>query len=114
MGMQILQVVLAPIPGEATGFIGGYLFGSIKGFIYSSLASGQLDHGSILPLAGIWESGSSDAGYRLINGHRFDHLLKRQGHYCIAHPFYLSRVSQRLPVPCFWESPRHSLSKPSC
>lgn len=38
MGMQILQVILAPIPGEATGFIGGYLFGSLKGFIYSSVA----------------------------------------------------------------------------
>jgi uncharacterized membrane protein YdjX (TVP38/TMEM64 family) len=38
MGIQILQVILAPIPGEATGFIGGYLFGSFSGFIYSSIA----------------------------------------------------------------------------
>ncbi|PIP36090.1 MAG: hypothetical protein COS92_04920 [Desulfobacterales bacterium CG07_land_8_20_14_0_80_52_14] len=35
--IQILQVLLAPIPGEATGFIGGFLFGSLKGFIYSSI-----------------------------------------------------------------------------
>lgn len=35
--IQILQVILAPIPGEATGFIGGYLFGAIKGFIFSSI-----------------------------------------------------------------------------
>jgi uncharacterized membrane protein YdjX (TVP38/TMEM64 family) len=34
---QISQVLLAPIPGEATGFIGGYLFGAIQGFIYSSI-----------------------------------------------------------------------------
>jgi len=38
MGMQILQVIFAPVPGEATGFIGGYLFGAFKGFLYSSLA----------------------------------------------------------------------------
>ena len=36
-GIQILQVVLAPIPGEATGFIGGFLFGAFKGFFYSSI-----------------------------------------------------------------------------
>lgn len=38
MGIQILQVIFAPIPGEATGIIGGYLFGVLEGFIYSSLA----------------------------------------------------------------------------
>jgi len=38
MGMQILQVIFAPVPGEATGFIGGYLFGVLKGFIFSSVA----------------------------------------------------------------------------
>ena len=31
MGVQILQVLLAPIPGELTGFIGGYLFGTEMG-----------------------------------------------------------------------------------
>ena len=35
--IQILQVVIAPIPGEATGFIGGFLFGAFKGFLYSSI-----------------------------------------------------------------------------
>jgi uncharacterized membrane protein YdjX (TVP38/TMEM64 family) len=38
MLFQILQVIFAPVPGEATGFIGGYLFGTLRGFIYSSLA----------------------------------------------------------------------------
>jgi uncharacterized membrane protein YdjX (TVP38/TMEM64 family) len=37
IGIQILQVVLAPIPGEATGFIGGFLFGTLNGFLYSSI-----------------------------------------------------------------------------
>jgi uncharacterized membrane protein YdjX (TVP38/TMEM64 family) len=35
--IQILQVLFAPVPGEATGFIGGYLFGVLPGFIYSSI-----------------------------------------------------------------------------
>ena len=35
--IQILQVIFAPFPGEATGFIGGFLFGTAKGFLYSSI-----------------------------------------------------------------------------
>ncbi len=35
--VQILQVIFAPFPGEATGFVGGYLFGTLAGFIYSSI-----------------------------------------------------------------------------
>jgi uncharacterized membrane protein YdjX (TVP38/TMEM64 family) len=35
--IQILQVLFAPFPGEATGFIGGFLFGTAKGFLYSSI-----------------------------------------------------------------------------
>jgi uncharacterized membrane protein YdjX (TVP38/TMEM64 family) len=35
---QFLQVLFAPFPGEATGFIGGYLFGAFFGFLYSSIA----------------------------------------------------------------------------
>jgi len=35
--IQILQVIFAPVPGEATGFIGGFLFGAGKGFLFSSI-----------------------------------------------------------------------------
>jgi uncharacterized membrane protein YdjX (TVP38/TMEM64 family) len=45
MLVQVLQVMLAPVPGEATGFIGGYLFGVTKGFLLSSIA---LSIGSII------------------------------------------------------------------
>lgn len=38
MAIQISQVILAPIPGEATGFIGGYLFGAFAGCFYSTVA----------------------------------------------------------------------------
>lgn len=33
--LQGIQVVVAPIPGEATGFLGGYLFGTWAGMLYS-------------------------------------------------------------------------------
>ncbi len=35
--IQIFQVLFAPIPGEVAGFIGGYLFGVAKGFLYSTI-----------------------------------------------------------------------------
>lgn len=38
MILQVLQVLFAPVPGEATGVLGGYLFGAWPGFIYSSIA----------------------------------------------------------------------------
>jgi uncharacterized membrane protein YdjX (TVP38/TMEM64 family) len=38
MAVQFLQVVIAPVPGEATGFIGGYLFGTLGAFVYSTIA----------------------------------------------------------------------------
>ena len=35
--IQAIQVVVAPIPGEATGFLGGYLFGAWAGMLYSMI-----------------------------------------------------------------------------
>ena len=35
MILQFLQVVIAPIPGGAIEFLGGYLFGAKAGFVYS-------------------------------------------------------------------------------
>jgi uncharacterized membrane protein YdjX (TVP38/TMEM64 family) len=35
--LQIIQVVIAPIPGGAIEFLGGYLFGVKAGFIYSMI-----------------------------------------------------------------------------
>ena len=35
--LQTMQVVAAPIPGEATGILGGYLFGTLPGLIYSTI-----------------------------------------------------------------------------
>ncbi len=38
--LQALQVVLSPIPGEATGVVGGFLFGKWLGLIYSTVGLG--------------------------------------------------------------------------
>jgi uncharacterized membrane protein YdjX (TVP38/TMEM64 family) len=37
IGLQILQVIVAPIPGEVNGFIGGYLYGPVFGTLYSTI-----------------------------------------------------------------------------
>jgi uncharacterized membrane protein YdjX (TVP38/TMEM64 family) len=50
--LQALQVVIAPIPGEATGFLGGMLFGTWLSFFYSTIG---LTLGSALAfLLGRW------------------------------------------------------------
>ncbi len=78
MGIQILQVIFAPVPGEATGFIGGYLFGVLQGFIYSSVALA----------IGSWINFSIGRflGVRFVRKmipvdkfEKFDSMLKRQG-----------------------------------
>jgi len=35
--LQVLQVVVAPLPGTVTGFIGGYIYGPFMGTIYSTI-----------------------------------------------------------------------------
>ncbi len=37
IALQILQVVAAPVPGEATGIIGGFLYGPVLGTVYSTI-----------------------------------------------------------------------------
>jgi len=37
VGLQIGQVMFAPIPGELTGFLGGYMFGALNGFLLSTV-----------------------------------------------------------------------------
>jgi uncharacterized membrane protein YdjX (TVP38/TMEM64 family) len=37
ISIQIVQVVMAPIPGEATGFLGGFLYGPFLGTLLSTI-----------------------------------------------------------------------------
>lgn len=78
ISIQILQVIFAPIPGEVTSFIGGYLFGAKNGFFYSSLG---LTIGSMMNFAI-----GRFFGKRFIRGlipldklERFDKVIRRQG-----------------------------------
>jgi uncharacterized membrane protein YdjX (TVP38/TMEM64 family) len=78
MGIQVLQVILAPIPGEVSGFIGGFVFGTARGFLYSSvaLAAGSWINFTIGRLLG------REAVKRLIPPRqlvRFDAMLRHQG-----------------------------------
>jgi len=78
MGIQILQVIFAPVPGEATGFIGGYLFGVIRGFVYSSaaLAVGSYINFSIGRFLGVRFVRKIIPTAKF---EKFDSMLKRQG-----------------------------------
>jgi len=76
--VQILQVLFAPVPGEASGFIGGYLFGITKGFIYSSIG---LTIGSWINFL-IGRFLGEHYVRKLIPAkqlNRFDTIIKRQG-----------------------------------
>lgn len=37
MLLQVIQVIITPIPGEVTGLIGGYLYGPVAGTLYSTI-----------------------------------------------------------------------------
>lgn len=39
MFLQIIQIIVAPIPGQAVALLGGYLFGGFLGAVYSTLGS---------------------------------------------------------------------------
>jgi uncharacterized membrane protein YdjX (TVP38/TMEM64 family) len=76
--IQALQVVFAPIPGEATGFIGGFLFGIPLGLLYSTIG---LTLGSVLAfLIGRWLEEHYVARWvpqKILR--KFDFLMERQG-----------------------------------
>ncbi|MGQ9694381.1 MAG: TVP38/TMEM64 family protein [Thermodesulfobacteriota bacterium] len=78
MGLQILQVLLAPIPGELTGFVGGYLFGAAWGFLFSSIG---LSIGSLLAFLISRRLGLPFVrrfiGEELMR--KFDYLMEHQG-----------------------------------
>lgn len=85
--IQSLQVVFAPIPGEATGFLGGYLFGIPRGFLYSTVG---LTLGSTLAfLLGRWlEIHFVEKVVRKETLEKFDFIIERQGA-LIAFLFFL-------------------------
>ena len=78
IGFQVLQVVLAPIPGEASGVVGGYLFGFLPGFLYSSIGLGI---GSLANLLVARMLGGRVIRKRIPDAYllRFDRLVEGRG-----------------------------------
>jgi len=76
--LQILQIIVAPIPGGAIEFLGGYLFGVTVGFFYSMIG---LIIGSLMAfsLARIFEKLAVEKFVSPKNIKKFDYLVGHEG-----------------------------------
>jgi uncharacterized membrane protein YdjX (TVP38/TMEM64 family) len=76
--LQIIQVIVAPIPGGAIEFIGGYLFGVKAGFVYSMIG---LTIGSWIAfsLARIFEKVAVEKLVSERTRKKFDYLVEHEG-----------------------------------
>jgi len=78
IGLQALQVVAAPIPGEVTGFAGGILFGTFWGIIYSTIG---LTLGSWAAFA-LARTAGRPLVEKVVNPEtikRYDYIMKHKG-----------------------------------
>jgi uncharacterized membrane protein YdjX (TVP38/TMEM64 family) len=78
IAIQAVQVVFAPIPGEATGFVGGYLFGVPLGLFYSTLGLTLGSAGAFL-IARWLEEHYIKRWIPVEVLQKFDFLMERQG-----------------------------------
>jgi len=76
--LQIIQVVIAPIPGGAIEFLGGYLFGVKAGFIYSMIGL-ILGSWVAFGLARIFEKIAVEKFVSEETRKKFDYLIEHQG-----------------------------------
>ncbi|MCF8035921.1 MAG: VTT domain-containing protein [Desulfobacteraceae bacterium] len=86
--LQVLQVFVAPLPGEISGLIGGYLFDVIPGFFYSSIG---LTLGSMINF-GLGRILGMRVVRRVIPEHHLqamDRFIKRQGLFLVLVLFVL-------------------------
>jgi len=76
--LQVLQVVVAPIPGGAIEFLGGYIFGVEAGFVYSMIG---LFFGSwaAFGLARIFEKWAVEKFVSAQTRKKFDYLIGHEG-----------------------------------
>jgi uncharacterized membrane protein YdjX (TVP38/TMEM64 family) len=75
---QILQVVVAPIPGGAVEFLGGYLFGVRLGFLYSMIGL-LIGSWIAFSLARIFEKLAVEKFVPLETRKKFDYLIGHEG-----------------------------------
>jgi uncharacterized membrane protein YdjX (TVP38/TMEM64 family) len=78
MFLQFIQVVIAPIPGGAIEFLGGYFFGATAGFLYSMVG---LFFGSwfAFALARIFEKVAVEKFVPAETRKKFDYLIGHEG-----------------------------------
>lgn len=76
--LQILQVIIAPIPREVTGLMGGYLYGPILGTLYSTIG---LTIGSWIAfmLARIFGMPFVEKAINKTIIQKYDHFMEHQG-----------------------------------
>lgn len=78
IGLQVLQVVAAPVPGEVTGFVGGVFFGAFWGVVFSTIG---LTLGSWLAF-GLARIAGRPLVEKLVNPEtikRYDYVMKHKG-----------------------------------
>lgn len=87
--VQALQVIVSPIPGEATGILGGFLFGLALGFVYSTVG---LTLGTMAAFwIGRW------VGARFLRRYVASHLWERLGFIVEAEGAILAFVIYLIP-----------------
>ncbi len=77
--LQVVQVVAAPIPGEVTGFLGGYIYGTFAGIVLSTIG---LTFGSLCAfiLSKIFGRPFVEKIVKRETIERFDYTLKSKNH----------------------------------
>jgi uncharacterized membrane protein YdjX (TVP38/TMEM64 family) len=80
--LQVVQVVAAPIPGEATGILGGYLYGPVLGVVLSTVG---LTLGSFVAfsLSRAFGRPLTDKLVEKSTMERFDYLLHHKGAFLV-------------------------------
>jgi len=76
--LQVLQVVVAPVPGGAVEFLGGYLFGVEAGFIYSMVGL-LIGSWFAFSLARIFEKWAVEKFVSEQTLKKFDYLIGHEG-----------------------------------
>ncbi len=76
--LQIIQVIVAPIPGGAIEFLGGYLFGATPGFLYSMVGL-ILGSWAAFSLARIFEKLAVEKFVSPQTIKKFDYLIGHEG-----------------------------------
>ena len=76
--LQIIQVIVAPIPGGAIEFLGGYLFGVKAGFVYSMIGL-MFGSWAAFSLARIFEKMAVEKFVSERTRKKFDYLVEHEG-----------------------------------